>query len=144
MSLAEILSNKELKSIDQDQILVTHLNINNGSSNINHSIDSVGSYSITHKSGTKLLSFDADNNLDNCAVLVPINLAIGLTNGAIGALEAQSGIITDLQSKVDTLTLNLAQVSLYINAMKPFMADVKACIFIPDDSGQETNYFNLL
>lgn len=144
MSLAEILSDSALKSIDQDQILVTHLNINNGSSNINHSIDGLGSYNITHKSGTKLLSFDADNNLDNCAVLVPINLAIGLTNGAIGALEAQSTTISNLQSKVDTLELNLLEATKYINAMKPFMADFKASIFLSNESGDETNYFNLL
>ena len=144
MSLAEILSDSAIKSIDQDQMQVSHLNINNGSSNINHSIDGLGSYNITHESGSKLLSFDSDNALDNCAVLVPINLAISLANGAIGAIEAQSVLISDLQSKINTLEENLLEVTNYMNAMKPFMADVKASIFISNDSGQETNYFNLL
>lgn len=144
MSLAEILSDKEVKSIDQDQILVTHLNINNGSSNINHSIDVTGSYNITHQSGSKLLSFDSDSNLDNCAVMVPINLSIALANGAIGALEAQSEYISQLQSKVSTLEVSLLEVTSYMNAMKPFMFDFKNSIFLSDESGQEINYNNLL
>lgn len=147
MSLAEILSQGSVKTIDQASIRVDTLTIKDDAVNKTyiHSVDDDGHYHITSDNGNKLLSFSPQDGLNDCIVKQHVSTQVSSAVNLLTQTITQQNVST-LQALVNQQQTEINLLKTYINNLKIFISTFKDTIFIEGQAGGgiEFNYENLL
>jgi hypothetical protein len=147
MSLAEILSNDSVKSIDQGAIYVDTLTIKDEQqgTSYTHSVDDNGHYHIVGNAGLKLLSFSPQDGLNDCVVKQHVSTQLGSAVSLLTQTITQQNV-SSLQALVNQQQDEINSLKTYINNLKLFLQSFQECIFMEGQpgTGAEFSYENLV